>query len=239
MPEAISGARCDLSPQARRLGLWSAAAAAALMAAYAAVLAVGLLTLPSPDVPIGDPLFSVLEVLIIALMPPLVALMAAVHAWTPARLKAFSLTALVFMGLVAGVTCGLHFVILTLRRPEAAAGWPGLGRLLEFRWPSLAYALDILAWDIFFPLAVLFAAAVFRGRGLASWIRRLMVLSGVLAFAGLAGVAAGDMGLRNVGIVGYVGVFFAVTVLLAVLFRRAAAPPDATGGIDSAARSSP
>jgi hypothetical protein len=230
MPDDPSGADCGLSPQARRLGLWSAAASAALMAAYAVALAVGLLTLPSPDVPIGDPLFTALEILIVAMMPPLVALMAAVHAWAPARLKAFSLTAVVFMGLVAGLTCGLHFVILTIGRPGAASGWPGLGRLLEFRWPSLAYALDILAWDVFFPLAVLFAAAVFRGRGLASWIRRLMVLSGVLAFAGLAGVVTGDMGLRNVGIAGYVGVFFAAAVLLGLLFRRTASPPAASGG---------
>lgn len=40
------------------------------------------------------------------------------------------------------------------------------------------------------------------------------------ALAGLAGVDAGDIGLRNVGIVVYLGVFLAVMVLLVVLFYR-------------------
>ncbi len=34
--------------------------------------------------------------------------MAAVHAYAPRELKGYSLTAFVFMGLMAGVTCGLH-----------------------------------------------------------------------------------------------------------------------------------
>jgi len=35
----------------------------------------------------------------------------------------------------------------------------------------------------------------------------MMIASGVLALAGLSGVVVGDMQLRNIGIVGYVGVF--------------------------------
>jgi hypothetical protein len=49
-----------------------------------------------------------------------------------------------------------------------------------------------------------------------------MTVSGVLALAGLSGVVAGDMQLRNIGIVGYLGVFLVVAGLLAVLFHRAA-----------------
>jgi hypothetical protein len=61
---------------------------------------------------------------------------------------------------------------------------------------------------------MLFAALVFRGSRLAAWIRVLMIASGVLALAGLSGVV-GEMQLRNIGIVGYVGVFFVVAALLA------------------------
>jgi hypothetical protein len=93
--------------------------------------------------------------------------------------------------------------------------------VLSFKWPSVVYALDILAWDIFFPLSMLFAAPVFRGSRLAAWIRVLMSASGVLALAGLSGVVAGDMQLRNISIVGYVGVFLVVAPLLAVQFYRA------------------
>ena len=66
-----------------------------------------------------------------------------------------------------------------------------------------------------------FAAPVFGGSRLAVSIRVLMIVSGVLALVGLSGVAAGDMQLRNIGIVGYVGVFLVVAGLLGVLFYRA------------------
>jgi hypothetical protein len=211
----------EFTPTACRLGLFSAAATVFLIVAYAVTLVLGLLSLKSPEEPIGDPMFTILEVLIIVMMPVIVTLMVAVHAWAPARVKTLSLTAVLFMGLLAGVTSSVHFVILTISRQPAFAGQSWLPLFLEFRWPSVVYALDILSWDVFFPLSMFFAAAVFGGSRLAIWIRWLMVASGTLAFAGLSGVAFGDMRLRNIGIVGYVGVFLVVAVLLAVLFYRA------------------
>jgi hypothetical protein len=117
----------------------------------------------------------------------MVALMMAVHAWAPSQAKTLSLTAVVFMGLAAGVTCNLHFVIPTLSRQPAFAGHWWLPLFLSFKWPSVVYALDILAWDFFFPLSMFFAAPVFSGSRLAASIRVLMIASGVLALAGLSG----------------------------------------------------
>jgi hypothetical protein len=217
------------SPMARRLGISSAVIVAGLLVAYATTLTAGLLSLTSPEEQIGDPFFTLLEILIISMMPAMVALMVAVHAWAPDRCRAFSLTSVVFMGMVAGVTCSLHFVILTLSRRAEFAALASLPLMLSFRWPSVAYALDILAWDVFFAVSMLFAAAVFSGSRLAASVRALMIASGLLALAGLSGVVAGDMGLRNIGIVGYVGVFLAVVVLLAVLFYRGS-PDGQTAG---------
>ena len=67
---------------------------------------------------------------------------------------------------------------------------------------------------------MLFAAPVFGGSRRAALIRVLMIASGVLALAGLSGVMAGDLRLRNIGIVGYLGVFLVVAGLLGVLFYR-------------------
>jgi hypothetical protein len=206
---------------ARRLGIFSAAATLILLVAYAVTLAMGLASLESPQQPIGDPMFKILEVLIISMMPAMVALMVTVHAWAPMHAKTLSLTSLVFMGMLAGLTCSVHFVILTLSRQPEFTAQPWLPLVLSFNWPSVVYALDILGWDVFFPLSMLFAAPVFWGSRLAAWIRVLMTASGVLALAGLSGVVVGDMQLRNIGIVGYVGVFLVVTALLAVLFYRA------------------
>ena len=112
----------EFSANARQLGIFSAVSVVVLGVAYAITLAVGFLSLKSPQQPIGDPMFSILEVLIIVMMPVMVALMVAVHAWAPSRAKMLSLTAVVFMGLLAGVTCSVHFVILTLSRQAAFAG---------------------------------------------------------------------------------------------------------------------
>ena len=205
---------------ARSLGIFSAAATLILLVAYALTLALGLASLESPQQPIDDPMFTILEVLIISIMPAMVALMVAVHAWAPMHAKALSLTSVVFMGMLAGLTCSVHFVILTLSRQPEFTAQPWLPLVLSFTWPSVVYALDILGWDVFFPLSMLFAALVFQGSPLAAWIRVLMIASGVLSLAGLSGVVARDMQLRNIGIVGYVGVFLVVAALLAVLFYR-------------------
>jgi hypothetical protein len=206
---------------ARRLGISSAAATMFLGVAYAVTLVAGILSLQSPQQPIGDPLFSILEILIILTMPVMVALMAALHAWASPETETFSLMALVFTGLLAGLTCSLHFVILTVSRQAAFAGLSWLPLFLSFKWPSVAYVLDILAWDVFFPLSVLSAAPVFSGSRLATSIRGLMIVSGVLALGGLSGVIVGDMQLRNIGIVGYAGVFPVAALLIAILFYRA------------------
>jgi hypothetical protein len=210
----------QMQATARQVGIFSAVLVAALLVAYAATLTVGLMSLASPDQPIGDPMVWMLEVLIILMMPAMVTLMVAVHEWAPGRARPFTLTALIFMALLAGLTCSVHFAILAVGRSAAFAALPNLDLLFSFKWPSVAYALDILGWDFFFPLSMLFAAPAFGGCRLARAIRIAMIVSGVLALAGLIGVPTGDMNLRNIGVVGYVPVFLVVVILLAALFWK-------------------
>ncbi|MES1200869.1 MAG: hypothetical protein ABUS57_05415 [Pseudomonadota bacterium] len=179
------------------------------------------MSLATPQQPIGDPYFSVMEILIMLLAPLMVVFAATIYAWAPHEKKVFGLLALVFMSLLAVLTCSVHFVILTMSRQAAITALTWAPLLLSFKWPSVAYALDILAWDVFFALSALFAAYVFEGSRLAAWIRALLVVSGVLALAGLNGIVSGDMQLRNIGVIGYVGVFPIAALLLALLFLRA------------------
>jgi len=111
------GVGIEFTATARSLGIFSAAATVVLVVAYAVTLAVGLVTLSSPRQPIGDPMFTILEVLIIAMMPAMVALMVAVHAWAPTRAKTLSLISVVFMGLLAGLTCRVDLQ-RALRHPD-------------------------------------------------------------------------------------------------------------------------
>ncbi|MBL8546905.1 MAG: hypothetical protein JNL81_10600 [Hyphomonadaceae bacterium] len=192
-------------------------AALALMAAYATVTAAGFAALRAPGEPIPDPYFTVMEALILALAPVLILVMVVVHAWAAPARKRFAFAAIVFMAITAALTSIVHVAVLTLSRAPAFAAY---ARWLEFRWPSPVYALDILAWDVFFALSVGCAAFVFDGGGAAAWVRRLFVVSSVLSAAGLLGVVLSDMMVRNIGIVGYAIVFPAGVACFAWVLRR-------------------
>ncbi len=73
---------------------------------------------------------------------------------------------------------------------------------------------------LFFPLVMYFAGPAVPGSRLVVRTRRVMVTSGALAFAGLSGAVVGDTQLKDVGIFVYVGVFFIVSIPLAVLVQR-------------------
>jgi hypothetical protein len=208
------------TPQHRAIGRAAAWAAFFLLVAYAVTTALGFLSLKSPQDQIGDPYFTVMELLIIVTAPLMIMAMVAVHAYSPPEAKAYSFTALVFMILLAGITSSVHFVILTVGRQIEAIGSTWAPLLLSFSWPSVAYALDILAWDWFFALSMLFAAPVFKAGRLEKTVRILMIVSGSLSLAGLIGVPLADMQVRNIGIIGYGVVAPIVFLLLGIVFGR-------------------
>lgn len=212
--------RSELAPSARRLGVPAGAAVGVLCLAYAGVLTIGLLTLPSPAHQIQQPWFTLMEILIIAISPAMVALTVALHAWVPQERKPFALAGVAFMSMSAAVTCSVHFAILTLASQPSFAGDDWARRVFSFTWPSVAYALDILAWDVFFPIAAFFAGAAVRGERLASVARGLLFASAALAFVGLAGVPLANMQVRNIGIVGYAVLFPIAAGVLATVFRQ-------------------
>ena len=115
-----------------------------------------------------------MEILTLLSAPILVVLMAAVHAYAVPQYKVHSLIAFAFMVLMAGLTSSVHFVELTAVRQSATA---------SLTWPSMAYALELLAWDVFLGLSLLFAAPVFTAGKLEGartrWpLRRRDTLSG-------------------------------------------------------------
>ena len=201
------------------VGRITATAVWILLIVYALTTVIGLLSLESQLDPIGDPWFTMMELLIIILAPLILVCMIALDLTVAKPLRIFSRSALLFMGLMTVVTCGVHFSILSVSRPIAAAGLPRPELLFSFTWPSVAYTLDILAWDFFYALSILFAAPIFFASGRRS-IGALMLASGLLSLAGLAGIPTADMGIRNIGIVGYAVVTIPLFMLLARWFRE-------------------
>ncbi len=207
-------------PTVQRLGAMAGATVAVLCLLYTVVLGVGLATLPAPDRPIQAPWFTLMEVLILAIAPAMVVFAVAIYAAAGAPRKALAGAGVAFMGMSAGVTCVVHFSILTLGGQAAFAGAPWARQVFAFEWPSVAYALDILAWDVLFALAAWCLAWSVHGPGRRRVVRRLLLASAVLSFAGLAGVPLADMRVRDIGIVGYAVLFPVAAALMADIFRR-------------------
>jgi hypothetical protein len=161
-----------------------------------------------------------MELLILILAPLMLISMIALDLSAPQAMRIFSRTALIFMALMCTVTCIVHFSVLTVSRQIAAAGFQQADLLFSFTWPSVVYTLDILAWDIFYAFSIIFAAPLFLRADKGRTIGILMLISGILSLIGLAGIPTADMGIRNIGIVGYAVVTIPLYFLLARWFGQ-------------------
>ncbi|MBY0508815.1 MAG: hypothetical protein K2P94_01565 [Rhodospirillaceae bacterium] len=194
----------------RRIGYWSALSLFSIGVAYVIVLGIGMAAAGLTE-PILDPILAVMEVLTLLSALVSLILVAAVHARTAPDYKIYSLLALVFMTLMAGATISVHFVELTALRQMGSAG---------LAWPSIPYAIELLAWDVFLGLSLIFAAVVFRGNRLEASIRTGLLCAGSLCIAGTTGPVLGDMRFQFVAIAGYAVVLPIVSLLIAMLFRQ-------------------
>jgi hypothetical protein len=80
-------------------------------------------------------------------------------------------------------------------------------------------SLDLLAWDFFLGLALLFVAGVFTGEG-SRRVRSSMTVAGMLCLAGTLGPTSGHLQFQYLGIAGYAFVLPLACALLAALFWR-------------------
>lgn len=200
-------------------GIWATRIVSVLIVSYLAVLGGGLLSLPSSAEAIGDPWYAIMEVLILLLMPALLMFAVAIRECATANGKLPGACAVIFFSALTILTMTVHFLLLTVSREPlivASAWW---SRAFAFEWPSLVYALDILAWDVFFPLGMAFGAFAVDGTPQARWLKLSMLASGAVALAGLAGAFTGNMLIRDIAIPGYTLFLLPVTHFARQHFR--------------------
>lgn len=184
---------------------------------YVLTTILGFLSLNSSNDPIGDPYFTIMELLTILIAPLMAVSMVTVHYYAAPEDKTYSLAALVLMFIMAGITSSVHFVILTVSKYFETLDAKVFALFFTFEWPSVVYSLDILAWDWFFALSLLFAATVFKVGRLAKILRKLMIVCGFLSLCGLLGVVVEDMHVRNIGIIGYAVIAPFVFLLIGIV----------------------
>ncbi len=196
---------------ANRIGHASSIGLCVVSVAYVVVVAFGIVEAGFDD-PIVDPTLAVMEALTLLAAPLLVAVMAAIYETASRDRRMFGLMALVFAGIMAGLTSAVHFVALTA------------GRQTDFtvlEWPSTLYAMELLAWDVFLGLSLVCAALVFVGSGIRAIARWSLLLAGGLSLLGAIGPIVGDMALQRIGILGYgIGLPITAWVLSRFFHRR-------------------
>jgi len=219
------GDEVDIS-RMRTIGRWSALAMFFLDVAYLVVFVVGFASLGNLSDPLPDPYLAIAEILILVMAPIMVALMLAIHQCAPTQAKPFTQVALGWMLAAAAFTTVVHFVELTVARHIHPATFPGYARIFGFEWPSTFYAIDIVAWDVFFGLSLLFAVPAFMRSSDAALVRRGLIASGSLCLIGLIGPFANALEWRTIGILGYTVVFGLTCLPLSRTFKTTAPSID-------------
>jgi len=219
--------RVTTTQKAYRVGAWAALAVFLVNLIYILTGAVWLISEGDPvrrrSLTPTDPHLAILESLIVLMCPLMVVTMVSVHTHASREKTTYSLASLSFMIFLAGVTGSIHFaqlvavrrvdpLVLTVLSPIVSLPW---------RWPSIVFAMDLLAWDLFFGLSMMFAALVFDGGKLETALRRVMLVSGVLCVSGILGPALDDLRFQGLAIVGYAGLGTIAFLLLSRLLFRA------------------
>jgi hypothetical protein len=193
-----------------RVGYLSSIGLFVVGVAYVVVVAFGIFQAGFDD-PIVDPTLAVMEALTLISAPIIVTLIASIYETASRDRKVFGAMALVFSGVMAGLTSAVHFVALTT------------GRQTDFtvlEWPSTLYAVELLAWDVFLGLSLLCAALVLVGSGVRAFARWSLAVAGTLSLVGAIGPILGDMALQRIGILGYGVGLPIVALILSRFFQR-------------------
>ena len=208
------------------IGMWSARVYCAIGVAYAVTMVAGFAAMGNLSKPLEDPYLAIMEVLILVMAPVLVLLAVVIHACAPDGTKTYAMTGLGWMLLLAGFTMTVHLVLLTVARRIDPGAIHGFQYLFAWQWPSVLYGVDIVAWDIFFGLALLFAAPVFHAAGQLA-VRNGLLIAGAMCVLGIIGPAVNHNALRAIGIIGYAVIWPIVCIPLSRAFRQAGPPSGA------------
>ena len=202
------------------MGMVGAWTAFVVNEAYAVTSGLAFLSVKPSSASISDPYLSIMSALVVLMAPFLVITMVAVHAYAAPEHKSYSLAALAFMVLLAGITSVVNFSLFSVARQPTTASSMWVASFIPSEWPQLPQALDFFAWDWFFALSMLLAAPVFRGGKLENAVRALMVLTAVLCLLGLVWLPVSPAQANTIGIIGWGVAGPIVFLLLANLFTR-------------------
>jgi hypothetical protein len=127
----------------------------------------------------------------------------------------------VFMVLLAAGSSVNWYVQLTLVPRIAQSGDPTLLAILDIHnVDSVMYAMEHLAWGLFYGLATIFMALAIEGGRVETWIRWLLIAGGIMSILYLPGMLTANQVLIDLGYYA-AGVLLPITtILLASRYRN-------------------
>ena len=218
LADRVTDARPAGVDRMRLVGAWSARCLSLLVLGYVAVFVAGFASVGDLAKPLPDPYLAVAEVMILVIAPIMLLMMAAIHHGAPQDARPFTRVASGWMTAASALTILAHFVQLTVARHIDPA-LSGYARIFGWQWPLTLYALDIVAWDVFFGLSLLFAVPAFTPQHAAA-VRRWLIVSGSLCLIGLVGPFFDAMEWRMIGVAGYRIVFGIACIRLGKWFTQ-------------------
>jgi hypothetical protein len=213
----------DAKSTAIILGFWSSIFAA-IFATLFAILAIAF----SPSAWTGIEAYSrsmnILQMVnmipVILLAFTVIVVMACIHYVAPESKKVFSLIAIAFTSSYATIICVNYYIQLYVVRLNIINGnLDGLSLLVMPNFYSVFFALEALGYS-FLCIASLFIIPIITGGRLASWIRILLLISGVLGIFGTI-IAPFDQPMLIFAGLGIWSIAFPIAmVLLGIYFRN-------------------
>ncbi len=127
---------------------------------------------------------------------------------------------LLFMVLLAAISSINWYVQLTLVAHIAQSGAAATLALLDIHDAgSIMYAMEHLAWGLFYGLATIFMALAIEGGKIEAWIRWLLIAGGAMSILYIPGILTAHQVLIDLGYYA-AGVLLPITtILLAIRYR--------------------
>ena len=193
---------------------------------YLATIALWLFVEATPQEPIGDPFFAVMEGLTMVSALALSGLVTAIWGFAERAHRVQGMLTLSLGALAASLTMAGHIVQLTAIRQLWRAG-----QLPDYRlvWPSATLAVEYFAWDVLVGGTMIFASFALTGGPGSTPARRAMLIGGALCLLGLVGPGSGRMILQNIAVTGYAIFLQIACALTARIFHSAL--PSSDGAI--------
>lgn len=188
---------------------------------------IGMLALSGSGYPPAEPYTTMFNVLILLTAVWMVFFWTILNHAVPADRKLFSQASLAMIVIFAALTSINRYVALTVVKQSLLSGnTNGLQWFMPYGWPSIMLAIEFLAWGLFFGLACLCLAPVFRSGRLGMAIFWVLIVTGILSISATLGQVVGTSTqgfnpLTFIGMLAWGPGLTVATVLITIWFKKA------------------